>query len=172
MSKNNLKGFEHFDLLFPSKYLKAGDLRGKEVTVVIDSIDPRHELVGSGGKKDKKPVFFLKTPSGREIEKSMICNKTNGGRIAALYGPEVSRWVGKAITLVAEREPKSDSGWAIRVKQEEPKLKANGSGKTAKPEPEEPRHDPDTGEVAEPSSDAGSDYGPPAMSDEDAAEFQ
>lgn len=164
---DGLDKFSHFDLLFPSKYLKAGDLQGREVTVVIDAIEPRHELVGAGNRKDTKPLLWLRAPGGRKIDKGMICNKTNGKRIAALYGPEVKKWIGQAIILRAEPEPKSDTGEAIRVKQERPKLKANGNGKAARPEPEEPRHHPDTGEIDDASSDH--DYGPPPMSEEEAA---
>jgi hypothetical protein len=145
----SLKDFSHFDLLFPSKYLKAGDLRGKEVTVVIDDIDPRHELMGAGGRKDTKPLLYLRTPSGRKLDKGLVMNKTNGRRILALYGPELTEWIGKPITLRAEKEPKSDSGEAIRVKEERPRLRANGNGNPPKPEPEEPRHDEATGEVLE-----------------------
>lgn len=168
MSKDKLEDFNHFDLLWPSKYLKAGDLRGKEVTVIIDSIEPRHELVGAGNRKDQKPVFWLRTPNGRKIEKCLIVNKTNGRRIQAMYGAEITKWVGQAITLRAEPEPKSDSGEAIRVKQERPKLKSQANGKTAKPQTEEPRHDPATGVVDDSSSDDFADVGPPAMTDEDA----
>lgn len=157
---NSLENFNHVDLLFPSRYLKAGDLQGREVTVVIANVEPRHELVRAGNAKDYKPLLHLRTPGGREIEKALICNKTNAVRIAAMYGPVPMEWIGKAITLRAEPEPKSATGEAVRVKPERPRV--NGSGKQAKrpatprePEPEPP-HDETTGEV-----ESGHDYGPP-----------
>lgn len=156
-TKSPLDEFSHYDLLFPSKYLKAGDLRGKEVTVVISEIEPRHELIGQGNRKDNKPLLRFVTPGGRAIEKGMVLNKTNGKRIMALYGPETRAWIGKPIILRAEKEPKSDSGEAIRVKQEAPKLKTAANGKQAQPASSEPRHNPDTGEVIDASSDEAGD---------------
>lgn len=132
---SNLDKFGHFDLVWPSKYLKAGDLQGKEVTVVIDDIDPRHELKGEKGRTDNKPVLYLRTPKGRKLEKALICNKTNGKRIMAMYGPELKAWIGKEITLRAEKEPKSDSGFAVRVKEQRRAQMAEGEAGT------EPPHD-------------------------------
>ena len=155
--KDALKGFNHVDLLWPSKYLKAGDLQGKEVTVIIDEIEPRNDLVMQGNRKDCKPVLWLKAPNGRKIEKAMICNKTNGKRIAAMYGPEASEWIGKAITLRAEPETKSDTGEAIRVKQQNPTM-------TAKPTTSS---EPVDAPRATGTADADLSYGPPAMTDEE-----
>lgn len=154
---NSLKEFNHIDLLWPSKYLKAGDLRGKDVTVIIDDIEPRHELMGANGRTDNKPVLWLRTPSGRKIEKAMICNKTNGKRIAAMYGPEITEWIGKPITIHAEPEPKSDSGEAIRVKKEKPRIEsAKKADKT--PAEQEPSHEPSTGEVSGTAGEADYNY--------------
>lgn len=90
----NIKDYNHVDLLFPSKYLKAADLRGKAVTVVIDSIDPRGELQMRGGKKEKKPIVYL-----RGKDKAWVLNKTNALAIAAIHGPEVTNWIGKSVTI-------------------------------------------------------------------------
>jgi hypothetical protein len=133
------KGLDHFDLVWPSKYLKAGDLQGKEVRVVIDDIEPRAELKGVGGRTDNKPVLYLRTEKGRKLDKSLICNKTNGKRIMAMYGPELKDWIGKTITLRAEKEPKSDSGFAVRVKEQR--------AQRSEPAADLGDHNPDTGEV-------------------------
>ena len=58
--------------VFPSKYLKAGDLDGHAVAVTISHI--AMEEVGQG---DVKPVLFF---AGKE--KGLVLNKTNGGVIA------------------------------------------------------------------------------------------
>lgn len=89
----NLKDFDHVDLLFPSKYLKAADLRGRDVTVTISSIDPRHELKSSQGT-DLKPVVKLE---GKE--KMWVLNKTNAKTVASIYGNEVTKWLGKPVTI-------------------------------------------------------------------------
>jgi hypothetical protein len=52
----DLTKFAHVDLLFPSKYLKSADLRGRDVTITIEEIEPRHELVSKQGK-ELKPII-------------------------------------------------------------------------------------------------------------------
>lgn len=74
---------------FPSNYLKASDLKGQLVTVLMS--DVRWEKLGD----DDKPVLYFE---GKE--KGLVLNKTNANNIAGLYGPETSDWLGKAITLV------------------------------------------------------------------------
>ena len=90
---NHLSDFNDIDLLYPSKYLKAADLRDQDVTITIESIEPRHELKGARGS-EHKPVFRLKG-----TDKLLVCNKTNAGTIAELYGRKPADWVGKQITL-------------------------------------------------------------------------
>lgn len=92
-SSNDLRDYNSVLLLFPSKYLAADDLRGRDVTVVIERIEPRHELQRTTGK-DWKPVAFL-----RGKEKAWVLNKTNAKAIAKLYGKEVLGWIGKAVTI-------------------------------------------------------------------------
>jgi hypothetical protein len=91
---NDIREFNHVDLLFPGKYVKAADLQGRDVVVVIEEIEPRHELMMAGSKKDYKPAVKL-----RGKEKLWVLNKTNAKTIAGMYGNEVLGWIGKAITL-------------------------------------------------------------------------
>ena len=74
--------------VFPSKYLKAADLQGRQVTVKIRSAE--QEVMGD----DRKLVVYFE---GKE--KGFVCNKTNANNIAALYGPDTDNWVGSEITL-------------------------------------------------------------------------
>ena len=76
--------------VFPSKYLKASDLQGKAVKVVIDKVTI--EKMG----EDNKPVLYFK---GKD--KAMALNKTNAQMIAAHYSPETNGWLGKEIKLYA-----------------------------------------------------------------------
>lgn len=94
MANEELKKYDHVDLLFPSKYLKAADLRGQHVTVIIEHITPRDELQMKGGKKEKKPVVTLK---GKD--KKWVLNKTNAQAIAKVHGPKPSQWVGKPVVV-------------------------------------------------------------------------
>lgn len=77
--------------LFPSNYISAADLEGQDRNVRINKIVKSEEV---GQKKDKKPVLYFDG-----ITKGMVLNKTNGKRIAKLYGNETDAWIGKAITL-------------------------------------------------------------------------
>lgn len=74
--------------VFPSKYLKAADLQGRQVTVKIDHAE--QELVGD----DRKLILYFQ---GKE--KGLVCNKTNANNIAYLYGPDTDDWRGCEITL-------------------------------------------------------------------------
>lgn len=77
--------------IFPSNYVKADDLRGRDVPVVIS--DAKMEKLGN----DQKLVLYFQ---GKD--KGMVCNKTNFGRIAFLYGDETDGWMGKEIILTSE----------------------------------------------------------------------
>lgn len=77
--------------IFPSNYIKADDLKGRDHPVVI--ADAKIEKLGN----DQKLVLYFQ---GKD--KGMVCNKTNFGRIAYLYGDETDDWVGKEIVLTSE----------------------------------------------------------------------
>jgi hypothetical protein len=76
---------------FPSEYLKAGDLNGKAVRVVIETVTA--EKIGD----DTKPVLhFL----GKD--KTLVLNKTNANRIVEATGTdETDDWAGWSILLYA-----------------------------------------------------------------------
>lgn len=135
----NLKDFNHVDLLFPSKYAKAADLRGKPAVVIIESIDPRADLVMQGGRKDKKPVVRIKG-----WNKEWILNVTNARAIAQVYGNEVTGWIGKAVVIVAKRvEAKGEMVDALRVDADATRrVLAKKSGAVATPPPVEPEEAP------------------------------
>lgn len=121
-AQDELAKFNHVDLLFPSKYLKAADLRGKNVAVVIERIAPREKLMMQGGKTDTKPVMYFK---GKE--KGQILNKTNARAIAKVYGPEVTNWIGKTVVIMsAEVEARGEMVEAIRVNVDATRKAATG----------------------------------------------
>lgn len=95
---NDLAEYDHIDLLFPSRYLKGADLRGRDVTVTISAVEPRHELKKFGGKGreevDYKTVVYFAGKS-----KGMVLNRTNGDSIVSLHGIEATGWIGKQVTL-------------------------------------------------------------------------
>src|SRR5215510_10157237 len=84
---------------FPSTYLRASDLKGKEITVTIDRVEA--EEFEQDGVKRPKPVVHFRDKS----IKPLVCNKTNSSRIAmALGNKETDAWAGKQVRLYSDME--------------------------------------------------------------------
>ncbi len=73
---------------FPSKYLKASDLQGRNINVTMERVVM--ETVG----EDHRPIVYF---AGKQ--KGLVLNKTNANTIAGMYGPETDNWQGRAIVL-------------------------------------------------------------------------
>lgn len=82
----------NFDQLYPGRFLKAGSLVGKKVTLTIKDADVE-VLEGEKGPAKKAIISFVET------DMSLVACKTNGLSIKAMFGPEITNWVGKRITL-------------------------------------------------------------------------
>lgn len=100
--------------LFPSRFVKAHDLGGKQVTVTIR--DATLEDVGHGAEKERKLALAFE-----KATKQMLLNRTNAMIIASMYGPETDAWKGKSITIYSARV-KAFGAWhdALRVKEQIP----------------------------------------------------
>jgi hypothetical protein len=97
---------------YPSKYLKAADLNGKNVTVTIKSA----ELEEIGFDQERKVVL-----SFANTNKAMVLNKTNAAAIARLHGEETDDWRGKRIILCTrEVEYQGTMMHALRVLSQKP----------------------------------------------------
>jgi hypothetical protein len=81
-----------WDELYPGRFLKAGELHGKKVTLTISDITTE-ELVGDSGKKVKGILAFKETP------KAIALNRTNGTCLREMFGRKLSEWIGKRITI-------------------------------------------------------------------------
>lgn len=81
-----------WDQLYPSRFLKAGELQGKKVTLTISSVD-LDELEGDNGKKIKGILSFKESP------RQVALNRTNGVCLKEMFGRKVPEWEGKRITL-------------------------------------------------------------------------
>ena len=79
-------------LMFPSDYVAAEDLRGRDVNVVINDVELATLRTNDG--KSKK---FLIRFKGKD--KPLVLNKTNARTIAGLHGTRAEDWVGKPITI-------------------------------------------------------------------------
>lgn len=99
----------HFDKLYPARFLKAGELGGKDVTLTISSVF-LEELDGETGKKMKAIVSFVGT------QKQLVLNKTNGLCVKAMFGVETESWKGKRVTLYPANISFGDTDLAIRVR--------------------------------------------------------
>lgn len=73
---------------FPSQYLKAADLNGRNVSLTIKNVDI--ETIGD----DRKPVAYFE---GKE--KGLVLNKTNANTIAFAYGDDMDEWRGGEIII-------------------------------------------------------------------------
>ena len=77
---------------FASKYLKAADLQGQRISLVIN-----HVTIESVGKEDKpedKPIVYF---MGKQ--KGLVLNVTNKNVFVLLYGKETTQWTGRQIEL-------------------------------------------------------------------------
>lgn len=92
MNEPNLKKPVDWDELYPGRFIKAGELLGKQVTLKIKSVD-LDELEGDKGKKIKGVITFEQTP------KQLALNRTNGVCLREMFGRKLSGWVGKRITI-------------------------------------------------------------------------
>lgn len=78
--------------VFPSKHLKAADLKGQTVRVTIDRYE--FEMLGQGAQAQRKPVLYF-----RGKDKGLVLNKTNANNIALMHGPELDDWAGCDIEM-------------------------------------------------------------------------
>ncbi len=94
--------------LYPSKYLSAADLQGKEVVAVIESI--AMEKFDDGAEK---PLIRF-----QGHQKGLVCNKTNAMAIGAIHGDDTDQWIGKPICLFSMMVTfQNKATEAIRVKR-------------------------------------------------------
>jgi len=77
-----------------SEYLKASDLQGREVRVIISHTAP---ATFKGQDDSKLAVFFV----GKQ--KGVALNKTNGRRIIDAYGKDDTAWKGKPLIVYPDK---------------------------------------------------------------------
>ena len=79
---------------FPTKYIKAADLQGREIQVIIDRVVM--EPMDKRGQQVMTPIIYFQ---GKQ--KGLVLNKTNAKNVAAIYGTNTDGWIGKSITLMS-----------------------------------------------------------------------
>jgi len=85
-----------FDDLYGSKRLSADDLGDETPRYKIKEAEVA-SLRDKDGRTNNKLVLRF-----NNVEKGLILNKTNAGRMATAYGKDESRWVGKVVELYIE----------------------------------------------------------------------
>jgi hypothetical protein len=86
------------DNVFPSKYLKAADLKGKPVAVAIDRA-PLETLKSLDGEEQNKVVLYF-----RNAQKSLPLNATNFDAVCDATGCfDTEDWPGQRIELYPTR---------------------------------------------------------------------
>ena len=83
----------NYDQLYPGRFIKAGELLGKKVTLTIRDVD-LEDLQGEDGKTKAKAIVFF-----RESEKALVACKTNGICLKEMFGPKLADWIGKRVTI-------------------------------------------------------------------------
>ncbi len=122
---------------FPSNYVKAADLKGRQISVRMDRVE--YEMIGD----DKKLILYF---VGKD--KGMVLNKTNANNIATIYGDETDDWHDQEIVLFeAMVDFQGKTVPAIRVKAPI-RPRAN-----ARPEQNEREPQPPVRRAAEPIDD-------------------
>ncbi len=94
MSESDPKAETHWKLLFPSEFLAAADLRGRDYALTIASVSVDELPLAGTTKKERRPVLRFK-----ETPKKVVLNKTNAKAIAKTLGNHTVEWVGKKVTL-------------------------------------------------------------------------
>ena len=100
---------------YPSQFLTAEDLDGKDITITIAEIEL--EEIGQGHDKSKKLVIGM---TGKK--KRFVVNKTNANTIAKVLGSDdTDDWLGQRITIgPREVEFQGNMVWSIRVSLKKP----------------------------------------------------
>lgn len=115
--------------VFKSDYLKADDIPEEGIVLTITGC----EIVelGQGKDKESKPVLTFK-----ELEKGLVCNKTNCNTIHKLTGSDdTDDWVGNKIRLITlEVDFQGTMTNAIRVSSKPVKPAAKPVAKPAQEE--------------------------------------
>lgn len=100
-----------WDEMFPGRFLKAGLLKGKDVTLTISAVD-LERLPNDKGQDETRGVL-----SFAQTDRQLTINKTNGLCLKAMFGGQVQGWVGKRVTFFPTMDRfGSESVEAIRVR--------------------------------------------------------
>jgi hypothetical protein len=85
------------DDLFPSKYLKASDLKGRPRVLQVKDA-PIETLKNPKGEEQRKAVLYFSS-----TKKSLPLNLTNFDAVAAIAGDDTQNWKGAKLELYPDK---------------------------------------------------------------------
>lgn len=108
-----------YDQLYPGRFLKSGEFKGKDVTLTIRDVDLEELADEKGTKKNDdgekvkiKGVLFF-----HETEKGIVLNRTNGECLKRMFGRKPKDWLGKKVAFYPDTVTAfGDRMLAIRVR--------------------------------------------------------
>jgi hypothetical protein len=127
--------------MFEGKYIGAWNLiddqgNKRDLVLTIARVEAA-EIVGEGGKTNKKPLVHFEPKSRAWLP--MVAGKTVAKTIAALYGNDTRQWVGKRICLYATTTSVGGQEKdCIRVRPQVPPEPSAGKQGKAPTTPEQP----------------------------------
>ena len=80
--------------MFPSKYLKAADVKAKPIVAVISHL--AQEMVGQGPDQKEKHVLYF------EDQKPLVLNRTNWDTLEGAFG-DSDDWPGQKVKIRCAR---------------------------------------------------------------------
>ena len=89
---------------YQSEWLSGLDLKGRQVTVIVDAVTSE-QVQNQRGERATKAAVAFKTVAGQPLRKRLLLNKTNAVALARLFGPETDAWKGQPVVLQAENVP-------------------------------------------------------------------
>jgi len=89
---------------YQSEWLSGLDLKGRQVTVIVDAVTAE-QVQNQRGEKAVKAAVAFKTVAGQPLRKRLLLNKTNAVALARLFGVETDGWKGQPVVLQAENVP-------------------------------------------------------------------
>lgn len=111
----------HWKNNFDYTYLGGYSIEDKDLELTISKV--QNEMVkGQSGRDESCMVIYFE-----ELDKGMICNKTNAKTITTVHGtPYIEEWPGKKILLGTERVSAfGETTDALRIRQIKPKTKVD-----------------------------------------------
>ena len=86
---------------YQSEWLSGLDLKGRQVTVIVDAVTTE-QVQNQRGEKAVKAAVAFRAVNGAPLHKRLLLNKTNAVALARLFGVETDGWKGQPVVLQAE----------------------------------------------------------------------